>query len=371
MPAVCLVVFLLAFYGEGVTDETPRKRPRELGLITGVMPTGPLNAITDVPGVRVGHATLNRGDTVRTGVTAILAHGGNIFLQKVPAAISVFNGYGKLAGSTQVRELGQIETPIILTNTLSVGTAVEAVVRYVLNEPGCEGVHSVNAVVGETNDGMLNDIRGLHVRKEDVWQAIRTAGEGPVAEGSVGAGTGTVALGWKGGIGTASRMTRKWDGKSYTVGVLVQSNFGSELVMLGVPVYRKLRPDNKEEGGGGSCMIVIATDAPLSERNLERLARRAFIGMGRTTTCMSGGSGDYAVAFSTAYTIPHRGRGATIETPDLIANDRMSDFFQAVEEATEEAIYNSLFAARTMVGRDGNRAEELPIDKVLSLVKDQ
>ena len=342
-----------------------------MGLVIGVMPPGPLNAITDVPGVRVGHTTLHRGDAVRTGVTAILAHGGNIFLQKAPGAISVFNGYGKLAGSTQVRELGQIETPIILTNTLSVGTAVEAVVQYILEQPGCEDVRSVNAVVGETNDGTLNDIRGLHVRKEDVWQAIRTAREGPVAEGCVGAGTGTLALGWKGGIGTASRMTEEWGGKRYTVGVLVQANFGSELVMLGVPVYQKLRPNRKETGGDGSCMIVIATDAPLSERNLERLARRAFVGMGRTTTCMPNGSGDYAIAFSTAYTIPYRNRGATVETPDLITNDLMSDFFRAVDEATEEAIYNSLFAARTMVGRDGSRAEALPIDKVLALLKDR
>lgn len=370
-PTVCVVILLLALQGEGTAKETPRPRPRELGLVTGVMPPGPLNAITDVPGVRVGHTTLHRGDAVRTGVTAILAHGGNVFLQKAPGSICVFNGYGKLAGSTQVRELGQIETPIILTNTLSVGAAVEAVVQYILEQPGCEDVRSVNAVVGETNDGTLNDIRGLHVRKEDVWQAIRTAREGPVAEGCVGAGTGTQALGWKGGIGTASRMTEEWGGKRYTVGVLVQANFGSELVMLGVPVYQKLRPNKKETGGDGSCMIVIATDAPLSERNLERLARRAFIGMGRTTTCMPNGSGDYAIAFSTAYTIPYRGRGATVETPDLIANDLMSDFFRAVEEATEEAIYNSLFAARTMVGRDGNRAEALPIDKVLALFKNR
>jgi len=357
-------------------DSAAQQRPRELALITGVMPIGALNAITDIAGVRVGHVTLVKGDSVRTGVTAVLPHGGNIFLQKAPAAIYVFNGFGKLSGYTQVRELGNIETPIILTNTLSVGTAVEAIVRYTIELPGCEDVRSVNAVVGETNDGSLNDIRGLHVRREDVWEAIRTAKEGPVEEGCVGAGTGTRALGWKGGIGTSSRMTDDWGGKRYTVGVLVQTNFGSELVMLGVPVNRKLSPDKgRRDGaagispGDGSCMIVVATDAPLSERNLERLAKRAFIGMGRTTTSMTNGSGDYAIAFSTAYAIPHRGQGPTVETPDLIANDLMSDLFRAVEEATEEAIYNSLFAARTTVGHNGNRAEALPIDRVLALLK--
>jgi len=359
-------------------DNAARQRPRELGLITGVMPTGQLNAITDVAGVRVGHVTIIKGDSVRTGVTAVLPHGGNIFLQKAPAAIHVFNGFGKLAGYTQVRELGNIETPIILTNTLSVGTAVEAVVQHILEQPGCEDVRSVNAVVGETNDGSLNDIRGFHVRKEDVREAIRTAKEGPVEEGCVGAGTGTRALGWKGGIGTSSRMTDDWGGKRCTVGVLVQTNFGSELVMLGVPVNRKLNPDkggaagpSAGSSGDGSCMIVVATDAPLSERNLERLAKRAFIGMGRTTTHMTNGSGDYAIAFSTAYTIPHRGQGPTVATPALVANDPMSELFRAVEEATEEAIYNSLFAARTTTGFGGSRAGALPIDKVVPLLKNR
>jgi len=353
--------------GHAVAEGRPR--PRELGLVTGVLSTGSLNAITDVPGVRVGHVTLVRGAAVRTGVTAVLAHGGNIFLQKVPAAISVFNGYGKLAGYTQVRELGQIETPIILTNTLSVGTAVEAVVRYTLDQPGCEDVRSVNAVVAETNDGWLNDIRGLHVRKEDVYQAILAAREGPVAEGCVGAGTGTAAVGWKAGIGTASRRTEDLGGTRYMVGVLVQANFGRELVLLGVPVNRRLRLENHDAEGGGSCVIIIATDAPLVERNLERLALRAFIGMGRTTTNMSSGSGDYAIAFSTAYTIPHHAQGATLKVQGLLRDDQMTPLFQAVEEATEEAIYNSLFAARTMIGRDENRAEELPIAKVLTLMK--
>jgi len=352
-------------------EDNARPRPRALGLITGIMPTGPLNAITDVAGVRIGQVTLIKGDSVRTGVTAVLPHGGNIFLQKAPAAIHVFNGFGKLAGYTQVRELGNIETPIILTNTLSVGTAVEAVVQHILEQPGCEDVRSVNAVVGETNDGGLNDIRGLHVRGEDVREAIRAAKEGPVAEGCVGAGTGTRALGWKGGIGTSSRMTDDWIGKRYTVGVLVQTNFGSELVMLGVPVNRLLGLASGIAGAGGSCMIVVATDAPLSERNLERLAKRAFIGMGRTTTHMTNGSGDYAIAFSTAYTIPHRGQGPTVATPALVANDPMSELFRAVEEATEEAIYNSLFAARTTTGFGGSRAGALPIDKVVPLLKNR
>jgi D-aminopeptidase len=371
-----LSVFALSSLSLIGADKAARPRPREMGVITGIMPTGPLNAITDVAGVRVGQVTIIRGDSVRTGVTAILPHGRNIFLEKVPAAIHVFNGFGKLAGYTQVRELGQIETPVILTNTLSVGTAMEAVVQYTLGLPGCEEVRSVNAVVGETNDGSLNDIRGLHVRKEDVREAIRAAKGGPVDEGCVGAGTGTRALGWKGGIGTSSRMTDVWGGKRYTVGVLVQTNFGGELVMLGVPINRKLSADKARldgasavSSGDGSCMIVVATDAPLSERNLERLAKRTFLGMGRTTTHFTNGSGDYAIAFSTAYTIPDRGPGPTIEMPRLIANDLMSDLFRAVEEATEEAIYNSLFAARTMVGFGGNRAEALPVDRVVLLIK--
>jgi D-aminopeptidase len=357
-------------------NEGTRQRPRELGITTGALPTGALNAITDVAGVKVGQVTLVKGDAVRTGVTAILPHGGNLFLQKVPAAIHVFNGFGKLAGYTQVRELGNIETPIILTNTLSVGMAVEAVVRFTIDQPGCESIQSVNAVVGETNDGGLNDIRGLHVRKEDVLEAIEAAKEGSVAEGCVGAGTGTRALGWKGGIGTSSRITGDWDGKRYTVGVLVQTNFGSELVMLGVPVNRLLKKGKPSGGastdaaaGDGSCMIVVATDAPLSERNLERLAKRAFIGMGRTTTHFTNGSGDYAIAFSTAYTIPHRSQGPLVPMPAaLVANDAMSELFRAVEEATEEAIYNSLFAARTTTGFMGSRAEALPVEKVVRLL---
>jgi D-aminopeptidase len=360
---------LLAATGLMAAEGSPRKRPRQLGLVTGEMFTGPLNAITDVEGVRVGHATLVRGETVRTGVTAVLPHGGNVFQQKAPAAISVFNGFGKLAGYTQVMELGNIETPIVLTNTLSVGTAVEAVVQYTLRQDGNQGVRSVNAVVAETNDGALNDIRGLHVTKEDVLQAIAAARPGSVQEGCVGAGTGTLALGFKGGIGTASRRIDRREGQRYTVGVLVQSNFGSELVLLGVPVGRELRRGPHPADQGGSCVIVIATDAPLSERNLERLARRAFIGMGRTTTVMPNGSGDYAIAFSTAYFVPHAERAPTVRMPDLVANDAMTWLFRAVEEATEEAIYNSVFMAETMTGRDGTTAEALPVDDVLAIMK--
>jgi D-aminopeptidase len=365
---VALEVLLLAV-GSAAPEEGQRKRPRQLGLVTGTLPTGPLNAITDVEGVRVGHATLVRGDSVRTGATSVLPHGGNVFQQKVPAAISVFNGFGKLAGYTQVRELGNIETPIILTNTLSVGTAVEAVVQYSLGQQGNEDVRSVNAVVGETNDGTLNDIRGLHVKKDDVLQVIAAARPGPVEEGSVGAGTGTLALGFKGGIGTASRQIDRWEGRRFTIGVLVQSNFGSELVLLGVPVGRELRRRAKDAEQGGSCVIVVATDAPLGERNLERLARRAFIGMGRTTTVMPNGSGDYAIAFSTAYFIPHAGRVPVVPTPDLVANEAMSRLFRAVEEATEEAIYNSLFMAETVTGHEGSRAEALPVDEVMAIMK--
>ncbi|HDJ33793.1 MAG TPA: S58 family peptidase [Bacteroidetes bacterium] len=364
---IVLIINLLVFAGFLSVAAQKRQRPRELGIITGTLPTGPLNAITDVAGVRVGHTTLVKGDSVRTGVTAILPHGDNLFMEKVPAAMYVFNGFGKLAGYTQVKELGNMETPIILTNTLSVGTAVTAVVEYTLQQPGNEEVRSVNAVVGETNDGYLNDIRGLHVSRKDVWQAIAGATVGPVKEGCVGAGTGTRALGYKGGIGTASRQVA-FGNSLYTVGVLVQTNFGSELVMIGVPVGKELRQQRTEEDRGGSCMIIIATDAPLSAGNLKRLAHRAFIGMGRTTTRTSNGSGDYAIAFSTAYRIPHGRTEHTHTLPPLLKNDRMTPLFQAVEEATEEAIYNSLFMAVTTTGRNGHRAEAVPADRVLEVM---
>lgn len=348
-------------------------RFRDLGFTVGHMPTGNLNAITDVAGVSVGHQTLKSGTDIRTGVTVIVPHPGNVFQEKVPAAICFFNAYGKLAGYTQVEELGNIETPIALTNTLSVGICVTALVRHTLKQSGNEAVRSVNAVVGETNDGYLNNIRALRVTENDVLEAIRAADTGPVEEGSVGAGTGTSAFGFKGGIGTSSRITPEINGRHYTIGVLVQSNFGWRLRINGVPVGRELRRGKKsaekKSEKDGSCMIVIATDAPLSCRNLKRLARRAFIGMGRTRSVMSNGSGDYAIAFSTAYRIPHQPRNHTIQIPDLIDNDTMTIFFRAVEEATEEAIYNSLIRATAVRGHNGHMREALPIGRVVEIIK--
>lgn len=349
-----------------------RARARELGVDVGFMKTGPLNAITDVAGVKVGHKTIVRGENVRTGVTAILPHPGNLYQEKVPAAIHLFNAYGKLVGYTQVKELGNIETPIVLTNTLSVGTAMTALVRYSLRQEGNEGVRSVNAVVGETNDNYLNDIRGLHVTEEDVIRAVEAAASGPVEEGSVGAGTGTEAFGYKGGIGTSSRVTPEIGGASFTVGVLVQSNFGQTLSINGVPFSREVRQPRREKpvaDRGGSCMIVLATDAPLSTRNLERLAKRAFTGMGRTNDVMMNGSGDYAIAFSTAYRIPNHNPGRMVETPALVDNAGMTTLFQAVEEATQEAIYNSLFMATTTIGDHGHRVEAIPLDEVRALLE--
>ena len=349
-------------------NNTERKRLRDYDISVGEMQTGRNNAITDVEGVLVGHNTLIKGDSVRTGVTAILPHSGNIYQDKVPGSIVVFNGYGKLAGYTQVEELGNIETPIILTNTLSVPTAANALIKYSLQQPGNEQVRSVNPVVGETNDGYLNDIRGLHVTEKDVLSAIESAASGMVDEGCVGAGTGTTALGFKGGIGTSSRVTPELSGNKYTVGVLVQSNFGRELVLNGTNIPReKVLTEN--EHGDGSCMIIIATDAPLDSRNLKRLAKRSFIGMGRTTRYMSNGSGDYAIAFSTAYTIPNRGETWTYEVPDLLANDAMTILFKAVEEATREAIYNSLFMATSMKGYQGHEVVALPVKRAIELMK--
>ncbi|MEG1452140.1 DmpA family aminopeptidase [Brevundimonas sp.] len=325
---------------------------RAKGRAPGVLSTGPLNAITDVAGVRVGQVTLNHGDSVRTGVTAIMPHGGDLFRDKVPAGLKVANGYGKLAGATQIVELGEIESPIVLTNTLSVGAAMEGVVRWTLAQPDHEDIRSVNAVVGETNDGGLNDIRGLHVRPEHVIAAIEGATSGPVAEGSVGAGTGTIAFGFKGGIGTSSRQLPQSLG-GFTVGVLVQSNYGGLLTIDGVPVGSELgryylKNAVEAEKPDGSIMIVVATDAPLSDRNLERLAERAFAGLARTGAAYSNGSGDYAIAFSThegvrRTTLRREAQAVIEEWP----NDRMSPLFVAVAEATEEAIINSMFKATT------------------------
>jgi D-aminopeptidase len=353
-------------------------RARELGVAPGVFGTGRLNAITDVAGVRVGQVTLVRGQNVRTGVTAILPHSGNLFQEKVPGAVFVGNAFGKLAGSTQVNELGTIETPVVLTNTLSVGRAVDAVVGWTLRQPGNEEVQSVNALVGETNDGRLNDIRGRHVTDQDVVRAITSAAHGPVVEGAVGAGTGTVCFDWKGGIGTSSRLLPAYGG--YTVGVLVQTNYGGVLTVDGVPVGEELghvpftgrttasaRPDDGSSADG-SCMIVIATDAPLDDRNLKRLAARAVFGLARTGSSYSNGSGDYAIALSTSPGLRVRHGEQAPRPHTLLPNDAMSPLFQAALEATEEAVYNALFMATTTTGR-GTTVEALPLDQVRRLLK--
>ena len=347
-----------------------KKRLRDHGIEIGVLKTGQNNAITDVKGVAVGHTTIISGDSVRTGVTAILPHQGNLFQQKVPAAIYLGNGFGKLAGYSQVKELGNIETPIILTNTLSVPAASEALITYTLSQEENREVGSVNSVVGETNDGWLNDIRGRHVSQEHVLTAIENAKGGMVAEGNVGAGTGTICFGFKGGIGTASRVIPERLG-GYTVGVLVQTNFGGVLEIAGVPVARELNNyPYAETKTDGSCMIVVMTDAPLDARNLERLAKRAMMGLAKTGGIASNGSGDYVIAVSTASEnfVPYASDSLHIETR-VLRNDHTSPLFLATIEATEEAILNSLFAAETMQGRDGNRVEALPKEEVLRLIR--
>lgn len=349
-----------------------RPRAREAGVVVGILQPGPLNAITDVAGVTVGQVTIEKGPDIHTGVTAVLPHGGNLFQQKVPAGFVAANAFGKFAGSTQVAELGEIETPILLTNTLNVAEGVAAAIEWTLAQPGNAQVRSVNAVVGETNDGELNDIRGRHVTIADARRAIETARPGPVAEGAVGAGTGTVAFGYKGGIGTASRLLPASLG-GWTVGVLVQSNYGGVLTVAGVPVGVKLgqyefRREIEQKRGDGSVVIVIATDAPLSDRNLRRLAERAFAGIARTGSSFTNGSGDYAVAFSTSEAVrrtPERRAGAAGVTD--LPNDLMSPLFQATAEATEEAVLNSLFAAHRVVGRN-RTVEALPIDRVLPML---
>jgi D-aminopeptidase len=355
--------------------QAPRPRARDLGVEPGVFPPGPLNAITDVGGVRVGHATIVDGDRVRTGVTAVIPHPGNLFQEKVRGAVFVGNAFGKLAGSTQVDELGTIETPILLTNTLSVGVAVAAAAAWTLAQPGNGDVRSVNAVVGETNDGGLNDIRGQHVTNDHVLAALAAAREGPVEEGSVGAGTGTQCFGWKGGIGTASR-TVPAGGSRYVLGVLVQTNFGGVLTIDGVPVGKLLGryafgPSAPGQGGGdsadGSCMIVVATDAPLDARDLKRLAARAVFGLARTGSSFSHGSGDYAIAFSTAPGLRSRVGDASPAARTILPSDGVSPLFQAALEATEEAVYNSLFRATTMTG-NGRTVDAIPLDRVRELL---
>ena len=366
----CSLILLFILFSVSLQAQN---RSRDFGLKIGVLAPGKLNAITDVAGVKVGHTTLSEGSSVRTGVTAILPHEGNVFHEKVPAAIYVGNGFGKLAGSTQVIELGNMETPIILTNTLGVSTAMDAVVEYTLNLKGNENVQSVNAVVGETNDGYLNDIRGRHVKKQHVLDAINNAKAGAVQEGNVGAGTGTICFGFKGGIGTSSRVLHEKSG-SYTIGVLVQSNFGGVLQMDGVPVGEELKQfylsDQLMDKADGSCMIVVATDAPVDARNLERMAKRAIMGLAKTGGIGSNGSGDYVIAFSThpQLRMKHDSKDRT-ETINVLRNDAMSPLFMAVIEATEEAIINSLFAAEAMTGNEGHTIKALPKEEVIKIVK--
>jgi D-aminopeptidase len=366
-------------------DENPtRPRVRQAGVQVGVIPAGPLNAITDVAGVLVGQTTVVHGEKVRTGVTAILPHAGNLFREKVPGAVFVGNAFGKLAGSTQVNELGEIETPIVLTSTLSVPRVADAVIDYMLALPGNEDVQSINPLVGETNDGYLNDIRSRPITRKDVFAAIQNAKTGAVEEGSVGAGTGTIAFGWKGGIGTASRKLPPSLG-GYMVGVLVQTNFGGVLSIAGAPVgkelgryaFRDQLEGTKAEASvvgddkaDGSCMIVVATDAPVDARNLKRLAARAIMGMARTGAAGSNGSGDYVIAFSTAPELRIRpGEANKPNAATELGNEAMSPLFLAVIEATEEAIYNSLFRATTVTGR-GHTVEALPLDKTLQILRE-
>jgi len=368
-----LIASILVFFIFFPTCFAQKKRVRELGIKIGVMEPGQKNAITDVQGVRVGHFTLIKGEDVRTGVTAILPHEGNIFQEKVPAAIYVGNGFGKLTGISQVKELGNIETPIVLTNTLSVPTAADALIDYTLDKAENKNVRSVNPVVGETNDGFLNDIRGRQIKKNHVLTAIRNATPGKVEEGAIGAGTGTICFGFKGGIGTSSRILPEALG-GYIVGVLVQTNFGGVLQINGVPVGEELNQYylNKrlKSNPDGSCMIVVATDAPLSPRNLERLAKRAMLGLAKTGGISSNGSGDYVIAFSTAENVRMSYHSETPFFSSLVLrNDRMSPLFMAVIEATEEAILNSLFMAETVTGKDGHKADCLPVKEVLTLMK--
>jgi D-aminopeptidase len=364
---------VIATFGTVTAQTDPRPRARDLGITIGILPTGANNAITDVTGVTVGHTTLIKGDNVRTGVTSVVPHGGNLFKEKAPGAVFVGNGFGKLAGSTQVNELGEIETPILLTSTLSVPKTADFLIDYMLALPGNEQVRSINPLVAETNDGALNDIRARHITRDDVFNALKTAKSGPVDEGSVGAGTGTVAFGWKGGIGTASRKLPAGLG-DYTLGVLVQSNFGGVLMIDGVPVGEELGQyylknavasgPETDPSADGSIIIVIATDAPLDHRQLKRLASRSMVGLGRTGSSMTNGSGDYAIAFSTANRI---NASRSIRDLKLLGNDAMSPLFQAVIEATEEAIVNSLLKATTVTG-NGRTVEALPIERLREIM---
>ena len=368
-----LLIVVSVLLGIAAVIAQPHKTLREWGFPTGIFETGPYNAITDVPGVTVGHVTCIKGDSIRTGVTAIVPHQGNIFRNKVPAAIYVGNGFGKLAGVTQVQELGNIEAPIILTNTLSVAAGLEGAVRYTLMQPGNEQERSVNAVVGETNDGRLNDIRGMHVTPQMVIEAINGAHGGPVEQGCVGAGTGTICFGFKGGIGTSSRVLPESLG-GYTIGVLVQTNYGGILEIDGVQVGQRLHKHDfinhvrKTENMDGSCMMVVITDAPLDSRNLERVAKRAMMGMAKTGGIASNGSGDYVIALSVAPENLIDSRAKTI-TSTVLANGEMSSIFAATIEATAEALWNSLFMAEPMTGRGGYHVDALPVEQVLEMLR--
>jgi D-aminopeptidase len=374
-----LASFLIMF--GAAQGGTPAARPRapDLGLKVGVLPPGPLDAITDVAGVTVGQTTIVRGDNIRTGVTAVVPHPGNLYREKVPGAISVGNGYGKLTGVTQVDELGEIETPILLTSTVAVPRVADALITWMLQLPGNQEVLSINPVVGETNDGYLNDIRGRHITPEDVFAALRSARGGPVEEGAVGAGTGTVAFGWKGGIGTASRRLPAALG-GYTVGVLVQTNFGGVLAIAGAPVGVELGQyylrdqaalaGPVREQADGSCMMVVATDAPLDARELRRLAARALLGMARAGSSASNGSGDYAIAFSTAPEVRiHVDDKALTRRTETVTTLAMSPLFEAAIEATEEAIYNSMLKATTTTG-NGHTVEALPIERTVEILRE-
>lgn len=372
---IIFILLMTSLYSpaQSQISQEARHRTRYYGIKTGILQTGHWNAITDVKGVKVGQVSLSTGDSVRTGVTVIIPHDGNMFQQKVPAAVYVGNGFGKTIGTTQIEELGNLETPIALTNTLNVPIVANALIDYMLKLPGNEKVGSVNVVVGETNDGYLNDIRGRHVQAADVMKAIQDAASGPVAEGNVGAGTGTICMGFKGGIGTSSRVLPASRG-GYTVGVLVQTNFGGILNIDGAPVGQELgnyymsgETDYKVDG---SCMIIIATDAPLSSRNLRRLAKRSFLALGSVGSFSSNGSGDYSIAFSVNpdTRIPYHPAHPVQKVPRL-SNDEMSPLFLAVKEATEEAIYNSLFMAQDMKGYQGHEVQALPLDKTLQILK--
>jgi D-aminopeptidase len=376
---VVTVALVTAFAAAQNTTPSARPRASDVGLKVGILPTGPLDAITDVAGVEVGQTTIIRGENIRTGVTAVLPHSGNLYREKVPGAIFVGNGFGKLAGSTQVEEMGDIETPILLTSTTSVPRVADALISYMLALPGNEDVLSINPVVGETNDGYLSDIRGRPITPDDVFAAVKNAKGGPVEEGDVGAGTGTVVFGWKGGIGTSSRRPPANLG-GYTVGVLVQTNFGGVLTIAGAPVGQELgqyylRKELQQTGGGkdkadGSCMIVVATDAPLDVRNLKRLAARALLGVARTGGSASNGSGDYAIAFSTAPQVRiHTNDKALTRNVEVMTNDAMSPLFLAVIEATEEAVYNSMLKATTMTS-NGHTVEALPVEKTVAILKE-